>query len=117
MKFEKFVSIFREKLRLENKFEVKELSKNQLIGLPNGSNLTIDENTLVFFINRYPDTNYEVCLLKGKFGKHTLWVFKRSGEIIDNKKFNDIDEALKWLEQTYIKDAEMQLKKEEGLIK
>lgn len=109
MKFDKFKAEFEEKLRLERLYDVKELSEGQTLGLPNGTNIAIDDNTKGYLIERPENTKYEVYLIKKVVVKPIIWVFKRSGEYIDNKEFNDIDEALKWMRESYIRDAEIKL--------
>lgn len=113
MNFEKFKDTFEEQLHLERVYDIKDYSLGQIIPIPTGINLTIDDNTKGYLIERPGNIKYEVFLIRKKLGKHILWAFKRTGEYIGNEKFTSINETLNWLNQTYISDSEYKLSKKE----
>lgn len=116
MNFEKFVSEFEERISLERLYDIKRIDGDQIIGIPTGENIELNQHTRGYCLNRPSNTSYEIFLFKKTLGKHILWVFKRSGEYIGNRKFSDLKEAMKWMNDTYIRDAEMKLNEKNSQV-
>ncbi|MFD1736107.1 hypothetical protein ACFSCX_05965 [Bacillus salitolerans] len=116
MKFETTITILEQKLFLERVYDVQILSQGQTIPLPISrtipqmiASININKNKRGYIIDRPKDTNYEVYIINRFLRKPIIWVFKRSGEYINDKQFTSIDLALKWMNDTYIRDAEIKL--------
>lgn len=116
MNFEKMIAEFEKKLFLERKYDVSKIVEGETIRLPStNESITIGHYAKGYLINRPVDTKYEVYIIRKKLRKPFLWIFKRTGEYIGDKQFTEIDQALDWMNETYLKDAKIALDMRDSL--
>jgi hypothetical protein len=106
MNFNQFISQFEEELFLQYKYEMKRFTSGQTLQFPPGTfqydEVETNENTVGYIIKRNTDF-FEIYLLNRVFGKKQIWVVKWTGNVED-KNFENIGEALIWMEDTYTRD-------------
>lgn len=114
MNFEQTIAKFEEKLSLERIYDIIKMADGQTIPLSPINNhqieITINKKTKGYLLDRVGNgPKYEVFVIKKFFSKPIFWVFKRTGEYINNKQFKDMKQALNWMIDAYVLDAEIKL--------